>query len=192
MPEFNDWYTSSLYGRDVINVKGFGALGNGALNTMTDLGYANLAAAQVDYPLARSMDDSADWCGIQAAIDHALNPTNAAGGPSFATGIILVYIPNGVYLTTDTIHLGYGMITGTGNFCCVQLEGAGWAIIAGEPTGTVIVAQFVDRPVINIQGGRESGVRKLAIRGGTTVPDLAMAGPNFKADAANLCRPERP
>jgi hypothetical protein len=113
-----------------VNVKDFGAVGNGT----TD-----------------------DTKAIQAAIDYAL--THAC---------YTVKIPEGEYRTSDTLHLGYGMIDGRHNYNTVELVGCGGANISTSPqyaAYTMIRATFMDRPIINIQGGYNSGVRDLIILG---------------------------
>ena len=174
MPEFNVFFPTSRYGTETLNVKAWGARGDGNANTMDTLFAGNLTAAQAVYPKATSLNDTADWCGIQGCIDYALQ-----------NNIMHVFIPEGKYLTNDTIHLGYGMIGGVANYQCIVLSGAGYAGLAGYPTGTSIFPQFVDRPVINIQGGRESRVQKLLIQGPIIIPDYGTASLNFRADPAN-------
>jgi hypothetical protein len=143
---------------DSVNVKAFGAIGNGALNYLSSM-FATLAEAQVVYPKATSLDDTADWAGIQQAVDYAL-----------ANAVQKVIMPDGVYVTSDTIHLGYGFINGGANFQTVVLEGIGMVAVAGVASGVEIRCLFKDRPVINIQGGRRSGVRNLAITGQCPLP----------------------
>jgi hypothetical protein len=43
----------------------FGAIGDAASHTLASLGYATLAAAQVDYPAATALTDEADWCALK-------------------------------------------------------------------------------------------------------------------------------
>lgn len=87
-----------------------------------------------------------DTLAIQAAIDYALH-----------TGMGLVTIPSGTYIVSNTLNLGYG-VSGT----TLVLEGyAGYEHVSGS----TIKSTFQDRPIINIQGGRRSGVRNLVIRG---------------------------
>jgi hypothetical protein len=65
--------------RDRINIKDFGAQGNGyqpvsewyTPGFSSYRGYANLAALQVDYPHVTSATDSTDWAAIQAADNAA-------------------------------------------------------------------------------------------------------------------------
>ena len=159
---------------DSVNVKAFGAIGNGSLNYLHTM-FATLAEAQVVYPKATSLtDDTADWCGIQQAVDYAL--TNK---------IMNVIVPDGVYWTSDTIHLGYGFVSGGGNFNCVVLQGAGYSAISGMNPGVELHPVFKDRPVINIQGGRGSGVRGVAIIGQCSFPGPGGMTLNQRRDKAN-------
>ena len=57
-----------------------------------------------------------DTEAIQAAIDHAIN-----------TGIYTVYMPEGRYLTTDTLHLGRGDF-----YTTVEFAGCGGAMLSTE------------------------------------------------------------
>lgn len=184
MPEFNDWFPESIHGTDHVNVKGFGAIGAGQLNTMTNLGYANLAAAQADYPKATAMTDSADWCGIQAAIDYALNPENNPEGPALGEGIYHVLIPEGVYYVTDTIHVGYGMTNGVGTYHCVMLVGANRETLGTHP-GAIIRSTFMDRPIINIQSAIGGGVKGLRVEGPTAPPIPSFGDLVARANPAN-------
>src|SRR5262245_20843652 len=135
---------------EVVNVKDFGATGNG------------------------STDDTA---AIQAAIDHAMSHHRYT-----------VYMPEGTYKTSDTIHLGYGWIAGAQNMNTISLVGANkYHIQASAPyeAYTMIKATFKDRPIINIQGARGSSVRNLAVMGPTTIPDAASQTLAWRANAAN-------
>ena len=80
--------------------------------------------------------------GIQAAVDWAVYG-GAAGGPAISS----VYMPSGVYKTSNTIHLGYG-----NQFKSVQLRGDGMRY-RGEAgfAGTAIVPTFNDRPAIAVR-----------------------------------------
>jgi hypothetical protein len=46
-----------------------GAIGDDVSHTLTSLGYATLAAAQVDYPAAISLADEADWCAWRYLVE---------------------------------------------------------------------------------------------------------------------------
>ena len=112
---------------DVVNIKDFGAKGDG----VTD-----------------------DTAAIQAAVDYALSH-----------GRYTVWMPDGTYITSDTIQLGYGL--SPNQFTSIGLSGTGgWPLGqfgAGVAPPTVIQPTFRDRPVINIQGGRGSSVKNISI-----------------------------
>ena len=74
---------------DVVNVKDFGAIGDGALHPLSER-YATLAEAQVVYPFATSLAQQIDWAAIYKSILYA-NSTNANNYKP------TVYIPVGDY-----------------------------------------------------------------------------------------------
>ena len=186
MPEFNDFFPSSRYGSEALNAKAFGAIGDGNHNLLGSL-YVSYAQAVADYPKTTTATwesiDTADWCGIQAAIDYAIDPTRGYFGQ-----VLHVHIPEGRYFTNDTIHLGYGMVNGGSAYSSIHLSGAGWTAL-WEAAGTFITPLFLDRPVINIQAGTQSGVRGLYIIGNVQVPDLYGYSLNYRADGANYIVP---
>lgn len=118
----------SVASADEVNVKGFGAVGDGVAD---------------------------DTAAIQGAIDFAIQ-----------NGIHKIYIPQGTYRTTNTIHIGYGV--GVSTFYTFTVYGAGRAY-NGEGTGTLILATALDRPAIAIQGVRA-----------TTLSDMTVAGQNWE------------
>jgi len=83
------------------------------------------------------------------------------------------YISAGIHVTTDTLHIGYG-----NDFIQLEVIGAGRRF-RGETTqsgSTILLRDFdnepeeeemhrLDRPVINIQGGRSIAISSLAIAG---------------------------
>jgi hypothetical protein len=88
---------------------------------------------------------------VQAAIDYSI----------YQGGKGEVFAPAGLYKTSDTLHLGYGT-----DFRSVVLKGAGYNYRGTSAmNGTVIVPNFSDRSIINIQGARGSVVRALGIVG---------------------------
>jgi len=100
-----------------------------------------------------SADDTA---AIQAAIDWAIYRHHAE---QKAQGV--VFLPAGRYKTSDTLHLGYGT-----SYSSVVLEGEGIKYMGEEGfCGTVIVPTFNDRPVIAVQGGRNTCVRNMSLVG---------------------------
>lgn len=128
---------------------------------------------------AKGDDWTDDWPAIQGAIDYALQ--NFIG---------VVVMPVGTYRTSDTIHLGYGVGDTAGNngYNTIQLKGV---VQYGHGADTAlgkarvrIKPQFTDRPVVNIQGGRESGGEDIWIEGPTNL-SVTSWGPNERADEAN-------
>ena len=94
-----------------------------------------------------------DTAAIQAAIDYAMYTAQSNGGR--------VWMPAGIYKTTDCLHLGYGV-----GLRSVVLEGEGYNYRGGRNfCGTTIKPTFSDRPTINIQGARGTVVRGLSIIG---------------------------
>jgi hypothetical protein len=81
---------------DVVNVKDFGAIGDGASHPLSSV-YSTLAAAQAVYPFVTSLNEEIDWAAIQAAIDVQKGP---------------VFLPNGIYLVSSEIVIkdGTGII----------------------------------------------------------------------------------
>lgn len=120
-------------------------------------------------------DIADDTTKIQAAIDYALQ-----------NNIAFVYCPPGfVCKTTDTIHLGYGVPSQ--QLTCVSLVGDK-ATYEPNRSAFFIKAYFVDRPIINIQGARGSGIYNIRIE--TNVTSVQVAAPHthtlaWRADAAN-------
>ncbi|MBB4200275.1 hypothetical protein CCR94_08285 [Rhodoblastus sphagnicola] len=86
---------------------------------------------------------------IQAALDWAM-----------CNMVPTVALPAGAYRTDDTLHIGYGH----GVAHTLQLVG-GWRSRYGDLPGSILYPTRDDRPAINIQGGRSSGIRGLSIRG---------------------------
>jgi len=98
---------------------------------------------------ARGDGKADDTASIQAAIDAAI-----------ARKIQTVYLPEGQYLTSDTLHLGYGE-----TFHQISLVGPTRGAYAGSLTGAAILAQKADRPCLNVQGGRNVTIRGIAFKG---------------------------
>lgn len=81
---------------DVLNVKDFGAIGDGNDNPLSSR-FASLSAAQAVYPFVTALTQTQDYAGIQAAI-NAAKVLNAA-----------VFIPSGQYITNTTITADYAV-----------------------------------------------------------------------------------
>ncbi len=79
MPEYNDWFPTSLHGIPALNPMAFGAYGDGLAHDMNSLGYANLTDAKVDYPSATGMGDTADWCAFTECFKHAFQHETSPG-----------------------------------------------------------------------------------------------------------------
>lgn len=108
--------------------------------------------AVVDVRLHGAVGDGKtdDTRAIQGAIDHALR-----------TGRPAVLLPAGQYRTTDTLHLGYGLA----DFSAISLIGEGSFAFAGTMAGATLLPTRVDRPALNVQGGRGNVIRNISIRG---------------------------
>ncbi|WP_223412018.1 phage head-binding domain-containing protein [Escherichia coli] len=82
--------------KDVINVKDFGAKGDGSDHPLSEV-FPSLASAQAVYPFVTSLSQTQDYAGIQAAI-NAAKTLNAA-----------VFLPSGQYITNTTITADYAV-----------------------------------------------------------------------------------
>ncbi len=118
-----------------------------------------------------------DTAAIQSAIDYAVS-----------VGVQDVVLPSGPYRTTDTLHIGYGT-----TYTTVRLIGSGrtYGGNTGSFPGTTIKPDFSDRPAINIQGARGSGVADLAIVGLNQAHLISKFSGNgsWKSDAAQWVDP---
>lgn len=109
--EFNTWFPTSPYGTETVNVGAFGPHADNTAHTMTSLGYANLAAAQVDYPSATSMNDTSDWCAITEALKLALKTETPPGSGTWVSNTTgpwnnkAVFIPPGLYVINKPIRI---------------------------------------------------------------------------------------
>jgi hypothetical protein len=91
-----------------------------------------------------------DTAALQAAINAAIYTEKKA-----------LYIPSGRYLTSDTLHLGYGT-----SFQAAHVFGDGPRYRSDTNfSGTAIITTKSDRPAINMQGLRNSRLENLSIRG---------------------------
>jgi hypothetical protein len=102
-----------------------------------------------------------DTTAIQNAIDYAIYFKNPSVPGYNVNQGAHVFLPAGIYRTTDTIHLGYGV----NGFNQVIFEGEASYSHDQATTLSGIRPDFVDRPAINIQGGRRVCVRNLSITG---------------------------
>jgi len=110
---------------------------------------ATAAATGVVVCWASYVTGTDDILAIQNAIDYAISKN-----------LPDVLLPVGKIRTSDTIHVGYGE-----TFHTINLKGGGErASFAGMP-GTMLYPTATDRPAINIQGGRFSGVYNIGMMG---------------------------
>lgn len=79
---------------DAINVKNYGAVGDGGSHPLSDY-YATLAAAQVVYPFAGATTDEIDWCAWQAAANAAVSTSTPK----------TVYGPPGIYRWNNSVSV---------------------------------------------------------------------------------------
>ncbi|MGL5005713.1 MAG: hypothetical protein ACRDAM_22520, partial [Casimicrobium sp.] len=149
----------------VAGFKMFGSTGrtlnSGASRQFTDQQLANALAGalvygdvHVQHPAFGAVADGVadDTAAIQAAFDYVLE-----GGKR---GKVVL---GARHRTTKTLHAGYGHALRS-----IAIEGAGGiSAYAAEPyfSGTTIICDFWEGPVINIQGARGSSIRGVAFVG---------------------------
>ena len=75
-----------------VNVKDFGAIGDGKLHLLSEK-YNNLEEAQKVYPFATSLNDSIDWCAIQYCLNNFKN----------------VFIPQGTFILNNTLIMPFNI-----------------------------------------------------------------------------------
>ncbi|MCT6425600.1 hypothetical protein MTR55_13720 [Escherichia coli] len=80
--------------KDVINVKDFGAIGDGNDHPLSEI-FSTLSVAQIVYPFVTSLTQSQDYAALQAAI-IAAKKINAA-----------VFCPSGEYIINHTVTVDY-------------------------------------------------------------------------------------
>ncbi|WP_213132419.1 tail fiber/spike domain-containing protein [Citrobacter sp. FP75] len=80
--------------KDVVNVKDFGAKGDGIDHPLSEV-FPSLASAQAIYPFVTSLSQTQDYAAIQAAINAAKTLNSA------------VFIPSGNYIVNKTIKVDY-------------------------------------------------------------------------------------
>ena len=148
-----------------INVKEFGALGDGSGATIGDrwIGpgkrFFDFLALRAVYPHAEAVTDTVDWVVLQ----HCCDLTKLVGGST------KVYLPAGRYVLTRTLQVTRGWSGTAARFDTVQ--------VAGEPSyasslrGTVIDAtRFLNAPALAISGARHCILENFAVLGGNTKP----------------------
>lgn len=78
---------------DVVNVKCFGAIGDGRSHALSER-FSTLAEAQTVYPHVESLDDEIDWAAIHGAVDYAI------------TNKLPVTLADRIYRTNKTLQIG--------------------------------------------------------------------------------------
>lgn len=125
---FNRTVSNKL--REIISVKDFGAIGDGALHPLSER-FSSLAQAKIKYPHAVSLSDQIDWAAWQSAVNYAQSVSTPNGQATNCE----VHVPHGCYLVNRTISVstpisiigsGYGDIPtnnpdGTGRAISVVL-----------------------------------------------------------------------
>ncbi|EDL5731316.1 hypothetical protein CWG78_01575 [Salmonella enterica subsp. enterica serovar Halle] len=146
--------------KDVINVKDFGARGDGSDHPLSEV-FPSLASAQAVYPFVASLSQTQDYAAIQAAI-NAAKTINAA-----------VFIPSGQYVVNSTILADYAIsMYGEG--------GQGLRDVSAEnhsPSpvrGTVIISKVVS--------GRTLSISPAKYCFGLTLRDFAIWGVEGQCD----------
>lgn len=165
---FNEWFPTSKYGTNTLNVMDFGAFGDGLTHVLSGLTagqapnapYANLAAAQVDYPSASSLSDTADWAAITECFKHAfMHETSPGVWVTNGTAAWLnrpVHFPNGRFIVQKPLrwhNIQGGYIFGSGGgtsihndlgtpgdsscvltngFCYCRVENISFSTVGGE------------------------------------------------------------
>ncbi|HBJ1433977.1 TPA: head-binding protein, partial [Escherichia coli] len=144
---------------DVLNVKDFGAIGDGNDNPLSSR-FASLPAAQAVYPFVTSLDQTQDYAGIQAAINAAKDINSA------------VFIPSGSYITNSTISADYAVsIYGEGGQGLRDIE----ASHSPSPVrGTVIMSK--------VASGRTLSIAPDKYCFGLTLRDFAIWGVEGQCD----------
>ena len=108
-----------------------------------------------------------DTAAIQAAINFAAYTPSAPKR---------VFLPNGKYKTTNTLHIGYGVFAPPVYFPSIVFEGdTAYGNQNGAEPLAGIYPTFNDRPAINVQGCRLVIIRNIAVTG----VNYAWAQPNW-------------
>jgi hypothetical protein len=113
-----------------------------------------LAEAEPDVKMFGAKGDGVtdDTAAIQNCIDYVIYQSASRGK---------VKVSPGKYVTSDTIHLGYG-----DTFSSVVLEGDTYKYSESSSfAGAAIIPTFSDRPCVNVQGGRGTTIRGISFIG---------------------------
>ncbi|EEQ2761745.1 glycosyl hydrolase family 28-related protein [Escherichia coli] len=145
--------------KDVINVKDFGAIGDGNDHPLSEI-FSTLSVAQIVYPFVTSLTQSQDYAAIQSAI-NAAKTINAA-----------VFLPSGQYVVNSTISADYAVsMYGEGG---QGLRDVSSTHGPSSVRGTVIMSK--------VASGRTLSVSPAKYCFGLTLRDFAIWGVNGQCD----------
>ena len=145
--------------KDVINVKDFGAKGDGSDHPLSEV-FPSLASAQAVYPFVTSLSQTQDYAAIQSAI-NAAKTINAA-----------VFLPSGQYITNTTITADYAVsMYGEGGQGLRDVESTHGP---SSVQGTVIMSK--------VASGRTLSVSPAKYCFGLTLRDFAIWGVDGQCD----------
>lgn len=137
-----------------VNVKKFGAIGDGASHPISDF-FTSLTDARIVYPTATAMSDEIDGLAIQKAVDFVLYFNNSKNKR--------VQIPAGNYLFTNFCHLGYGNL-----FRSIEIVGDSDAFnyrAESQFKGTCLISKVSNQGIFNVAGARIVKIKNLAFKG---------------------------
>jgi hypothetical protein len=144
---------------DVVNVKDFGAVGDGSSHPLSGT-YGSLAAAQAVYPFVTDLAQQLDWAACKKASNTALGEDGSEHGSANAYLNKPIHIPAGIYMfgsDTWTIRNASGIqISGQGttstilrsNATVLAFDGLWYSSISGmqieSQTNTAVAALDLD------------------------------------------------
>ena len=145
--------------KDVINVKDFGAIGDGNDHPLSEI-FSTLTAAQMVYPFVTSLSQTQDYAAIQSAVNVA------------KTIYASVFAPSGQYITNTTITADYAVsMYGEGG---QGLRDVGSTHGPSHVSGTVIMSK--------VASGRTLSIAPDNYCFGLTLRDFAIWGVEGKCD----------
>jgi hypothetical protein len=147
--------------KDVINVKDFGAIGDGLDHQLSEK-FSTLSAAQMVYPFVTSLTQTQDYAGIQAAIDVGKS-LNAA-----------VFKPSGRYVVNSGLVADYALsMYGEGGQGLRDVASSGHA--QSPVRGSVILSKVKTGRTLSIAGTEGFSF-------GMTLRDFAIWGVDGECD----------
>lgn len=150
-------------GFGLVNVRAFGAIGDGTLHLLSER-FSTLAAAQAVYPHVTSLSQSIDWAAFQAAHNSMSPLSGTLNNGINGTGIgKTIYIPPGYYrMGSDTWQI-YKRCTIEGDSPGQQPYTAA-ARLQWEPgVDAIFCYSFSNSPTVNLGAADYSTIRNLNI-----------------------------